>query len=70
MLQHRMNRLLDGILSCSSDGVFQIIQYRPECGAFSTGLSDGASVYSVGALSGFLGSTAILGAVSDRMIQR
>jgi hypothetical protein len=29
-----------------------------------------ASVYSVGALSGFLGSTAILGSVSDRMIQR
>jgi hypothetical protein len=27
-------------------------------------------VYSVGALSGFLGSTAILGAVSDRMIRR
>jgi hypothetical protein len=27
-------------------------------------------VYSVGALSGFLGSTAILGIVSDRMIRR
>jgi hypothetical protein len=58
-----MNRRLDGIHSGSSDGVFQIIQYRPECGAFST-------LYSVGALSGFLGSTAILGAVSDRMIRR
>jgi hypothetical protein len=70
LLQHRMNRRLDGILNGSSDGVFQIIQYRPGCGAFSTGWSDGASVYGVGALSGFLGSTAILGAVSDRMIRR
>jgi hypothetical protein len=29
LLQHRMNRRLDGSLSGSSDGVFQIIQYRP-----------------------------------------
>jgi hypothetical protein len=70
LLQHRMNRRLDGILSGSSDGVFQIIQYRPECGAFSTGWSDGVSVYSVGALSGFLGSTTKLGAVRHRMIRR
>jgi hypothetical protein len=70
LLQHRMNRRLDGIFIGSSDGVFQIIQYCPECGAFSTGWSDGASVYSVGALSGFLGSTAILGAVRHRMIRR
>jgi hypothetical protein len=70
LLQHWMNRHLDGILSGSSDSVFQIIQYHPECGAFSTGWSDRASVYSVGALSGFLGSTAILGAVRHRMIRR
>jgi hypothetical protein len=70
LLQHQMNRRLDGILSGSSDALIQIIQYRPKCGAFSTGWSDGASVYSVGALSGFLGSTAILGAMSDRMIRR
>jgi hypothetical protein len=54
LLQHRMNRRLDCILSGSSDALIQIIQYRPKCGAFSTGWSDGASVYSVGALSGFL----------------
>jgi hypothetical protein len=70
LLQHRMNRRLDCVLSGSSNGVFQIIQYRPECGSFSTGWSDGVSVYSVGALSGFLGSTAILGAVRHRMIRR
>jgi hypothetical protein len=29
MLQHRMNRRLEGIHSGSSDGVSQIIQYRP-----------------------------------------
>jgi hypothetical protein len=48
-----------GILSGSSDGVIQIIQYRPKCGVFSTGWSDVASVYSIGVLSGFQGSTAI-----------
>jgi hypothetical protein len=58
------------ILSGSSDGLIQIIQYRPKCGAFSIGWSDGASVYSVGALSGFQGSTAILASISDRMIRR
>jgi hypothetical protein len=51
----------------SSDALFQNIQYRPKCGAFSTGWSDGASVYSVGALSGFQGSMAILASISDRM---
>jgi hypothetical protein len=70
MLQHRMNWRLEGIHSGSSDSVSQIIQYRPERGAFSIGWSDGASVYSVGALSRFLGSTAILGAVRHRMIRR
>jgi hypothetical protein len=59
-----------GVLSGSSDGLIQITQYRPECEAFSTGWSDGASVYSVGAMSVFLGSTAILDAISDRMIRR
>jgi hypothetical protein len=59
-----------GILSGSSDGLIQIIQYHPECEVFSTEWSDGASVYSVDALSGFLGSTAILDAISDRMIRR
>jgi hypothetical protein len=58
------------ILSGSSDGFIQIIQYRPKCGAFSTGWSDGASVYCVGVLSGFHGSTAILASISDRMILR
>jgi hypothetical protein len=70
LLQHRMNRRLDRGLNGSSDNYIQIIQYRPECGVFSTGWSDGASVYSVGALSGFLGSTTILGAVRHRMIRR
>jgi hypothetical protein len=37
---------------------------------FSTGWSDGASVYSVGALTGLLGSTAILDLLSDQMIRR
>jgi hypothetical protein len=59
-----------GVLSGSSDGLIQITQYRPECEAFSTGWSDGASVYSVGAMFVFLGSTAILDAISDRMIRR
>jgi hypothetical protein len=59
-----------GMLSGSPDGLIQIIQYRPECEVFSTGWSDRASVYSFGALSGFLGSMAILRSVSDRMIQR
>jgi hypothetical protein len=54
----------------SSNALIQIIQYRPKCGVFSTWWSDGASVYSVGALSGFLDSTAILESVSDRMIRR
>jgi hypothetical protein len=31
-----------GILRGSSDGLIQIIQYRPECEVFSTGWSDGA----------------------------
>jgi hypothetical protein len=64
------NRRLDEVHNGSSDGLIQIIQYRPECEVFSTGWSDGASVYSVGALSRFLGSTAILGAVRHRMIRR
>jgi hypothetical protein len=59
-----------GILSGSSDGSIQIIQYRPECEAFSTGWSDVASVYSIGVLSGFQGSTAILARISDQMIWR
>jgi hypothetical protein len=54
----------------ASDALNQIIQYRPKCGAFSTGWSDGASVYSVGVLYGFQGSTAILASISDRMIRR
>jgi hypothetical protein len=54
----------------SSDSLIQIKQNRPKCGAFSTGWSDGASVYSVGALSGFQGSTAILARISDRMMRR
>jgi hypothetical protein len=49
----------------SFDPLIQIIQYRPKCGAFSTGWSDGASVYSVSVLSGFQGSTAILTSISD-----
>jgi hypothetical protein len=70
LLQHRMNRRLDCILSGSSDALIQIIQYLPKCGAIRTGWSDRVSVYSVGALSGFLGSTAILESVSDWMIRR
>jgi hypothetical protein len=70
LLQHRRNWHLDRGLSGSSDGYIQIIQYLSECGVFSTGWSDGASVYSVGALSGFLGSIAILGVVRHRMIRR
>jgi hypothetical protein len=69
LLQHRMNRRLEGTIG-SSDGLIQIKQNRPKCGAFSTGWSDGASVYSVGVLSRFQGSTAILARISDRMIRR
>jgi hypothetical protein len=54
----------------SSDGLIQIQQNRPKCGSFSTGWSDGASVYSVDVLYGFQGSTAILARISDRMIRR
>jgi hypothetical protein len=54
----------------SSDALIQIRQNRPKCGAFSTWWSDGASVYSVGVLSGFQGSTAILARISDWMIWR
>jgi hypothetical protein len=54
----------------SSDGLIQIQQNRPKCGAFSTGWSDGASVYSVGVLSRFQGSTSILACISDQMIRR
>jgi hypothetical protein len=64
-----MNRRLDRELSGSSDSYIQITQYHPECGVFSTGWSGGASVYNIGALSGFLGSTTILGAVRHRMIR-
>jgi hypothetical protein len=70
LLQHRMNRRLIEDTIGSSDTLIQIIQYRPKCGAFDTGWSDGASVYSVGVLSGFQGSTAILASISDRMIRR
>jgi hypothetical protein len=59
-----------GILSGSSDGLIQIIQYRPECEDFSTGWSDGVLVYSVGVLSGFQGSTAIWARISDGMSRR
>jgi hypothetical protein len=69
LLQHRMNRRwMEGTIG-SSDGLIQIKQNRPKCGAFSTGWSDGASVYSVGVLSGFQGSMAILARISDRMIR-
>jgi hypothetical protein len=53
-----------------TDALIQIIQYRPKCGAFSTGWSDGASVYSIDVLYGFQGSTAIFTSISDRMIRR
>jgi hypothetical protein len=47
LLQHWMYRRLDRGLNSSSDGYTQIIQYRLECGVFSTGWSGMASVYSI-----------------------
>jgi hypothetical protein len=37
-----------GDINSSPDALIQIIQYRPKCGAFNTGWSDGASVYCLG----------------------
>jgi hypothetical protein len=54
----------------SSDALIQIRQNRPKCVAFSTEWSNGVSVYSVGVLFGFQGSTTILAYISDRMIRR
>jgi hypothetical protein len=54
----------------SFNALIQIIQYHPKCGAFSTGWPDRALVYSIGVLSGFQGSTAILASISDRTIRR
>jgi hypothetical protein len=70
LLQHRMNPRLDGRNHRFIRRLDSNQTEHPKCGAFSTRWSNEASVYSVGALSGFLGLMATLESVSDRMIRR
>jgi hypothetical protein len=67
LLQHRMDRRLDIDSAVHPTVIFETYSTAP---SEKSSAPDGPSVYSVGALSGFLGSTTILGSVSDRMIRR
>jgi hypothetical protein len=69
LLQHRMNRCLRNNPAVHPTPTFKL-HSSAHTGALQHRWSDGASVHSVSALTGSLGSTAILDPVSDRMIRR